>query len=142
LLGAKGNQGRGIVMKDFRKLKVWEKAHSLTVDVYRASGRFPRSEMLGLTAQIRRACTSIGSNLAEGCGRASDGDLARFAVFAMGSASEVEYQLLLAQDLGYLEGADAAALLERVAEVKRMLSGFIGRLRRAGPCCGQAQADR
>ena len=117
-------------MKDFRKLKVWEKAHALTVDVYRASGRFPKNEMFGLTAQIRRASVSIASNLAEGCGRRTDGELGRFATFAMGSASEVEYQLLLARDLGYLDVSEAAGLSERVVEVKRMIGGLMSRLAR------------
>jgi len=115
-------------MKDFRKLKVWEKAHELTVEVYRASGRFPRSEMFGLATQLRRAAVSVASNIAEGCGRNSDGELSRFAGFAMGSASEVEYQLLLARDLGYIDETETAVLSARAVEVKRMLGGLIRRL--------------
>jgi len=119
-------------MKDFRKLKVWEKAHRLTVDVYRASARFPRSELFGLTSQIRRAAASVPSNIAEGCGRRTDAELARFSEIAMGSASELEYQLLLAADLEYLNERDSAGLSTDVIEVKRMLGGLIRELSQPG----------
>ena len=82
-------------MKDFKKLKVWQKAHRLTLDVYQASATFPREELYGLTSQIRRSCLSIPSNIAEGCGRVSDTDFARFLQISMGSSSEVEYLLIL-----------------------------------------------
>ena len=118
-------------MKDFRKLKVWEKSHGLAIAVYRATAGFPRGEVFGLTAQMRRACVSIPSNLAEGCGRRSDAELARFATFSLGSASELEYQLLLARGLGYLEEQEAVALAGAVVEVKRMTSGLISRLGRS-----------
>lgn len=117
-------------MKDFRKLKVWEKSHALAIEVYRTTAGFPRGEVFGLTAQMRRACVSIPSNFAEGCGRRSDGELARFATFSLGSASELEYQLLLARDLGYLEEQEAVALAGAVVEIKRMTSGLISRLGR------------
>jgi len=119
-------------MKDFRKLKVWEKAHRLTVDVYRASARFPRSELFGLTSQIRRAAASVPSNIAEGCGRRTDAELARFSEIAMGSASELEYQLLLAADLEYLNERDSPGLSTDVIEVKRMLGGLIRELSQPG----------
>ena len=79
-------------MKDFRQLKVWQKAHQLTLALYPVTGSFPRDEIYGLTAQIRRACSSIPANLAEGCGRNTDAELARFCSIAAGSASELEYQ--------------------------------------------------
>ena len=119
-------------MKDFRKLKVWEKAHRLTVDVYRASARFPRSELFGLTSQIRRAAASVPSNIAEGCGRRTDAELARLSEIAMGSASELEYQLLLAADLEYLNERDSPGLSTDVIEVKRMLGGLIRELSQPG----------
>jgi len=78
-------------LKDFRKLKVWEKSHDLTLAVYKATAAFPRKELYGLTSQIRRACASIPANIAEGCGRGGDPELARFLQIAMGSASELEY---------------------------------------------------
>jgi four helix bundle protein len=131
-------------MKDFRKLVVWEKSHALAIEVYRATAGFPRGEVFGLTAQIRRACVSIPSNLAEGCGRRSDAELGRFGVIAMGSASELEYQLLLARDLKYLDPPQAEALSGRVVEVKRMLAGLLSRLGMAGrrPSSTRPLADR
>jgi len=83
-------------MKDFRELKVWEKAHQLTLEVYKATTIFPKDELYGLTSQIRRACASIPANIAEGCGRRGDAEFARFLGIAMGSASELDYHLLLA----------------------------------------------
>jgi len=90
-------------MKDFRDLQVWHKAHELTQRVYRASTGFPKEEVYGIRAQLRRAAVSIPTNIAEGCGRGSDGDFARFLQIAMGFASEVEYLLLLSRELGYLQ---------------------------------------
>ena len=116
-------------MKDFRKLKVWEKGHHLTLDVYKATATFPKSELYGLTSQIRRACVSIPANIAEGCGRRGDAELARFLQIAMGSASELEYHLLLAHDLDLLNSPDYEQLAGEVTEVKRMLTAFIKRLR-------------
>jgi four helix bundle protein len=81
--------------QDFRNLVVWQKSHELVLDVYRISRDFPREELFGLTSQIRRCAVSIPLNMAEGCGRGSDPDFARFLVIAMGSSSELEYQLLL-----------------------------------------------
>jgi four helix bundle protein len=119
-------------MRDFRGLKVWEKAHVLALQVYGASAAFPRAEMFGLTSQVRRASTSIPSNLAEGCGRRSDRELARFAAIAMGSACELEYQLLLSRDLGYLTGGRHEELDAGVVEVKKMLTALMARLSAGG----------
>ncbi len=128
-------------MKDFRRLKVWEKAHWLAIEVYRATSRFPGQEAFGLASQMRRAATSIPSNLAEGCGRRTDVELGRFAEISMGSASELEYQLLLARDLDYLAGPESQSLSADVVEVKRMLGGLIrhvrqSRVRSALAACG------
>jgi len=116
-------------LKDFRNVKAWEKAHALTLCVYRASAGFPDHERFGLTSQIRRASASIPTNIAEGCGRSGDNELGRFMEIAMGSASEVEYQLLLARDLNYLEAQKYSALSTQVIEVKRMLTAFVRKLR-------------
>jgi four helix bundle protein len=116
-------------MQSFRNLKVWEKAHALTLDIYRASKSFPREEMYGLTSQIRRASVSIGSNIAEGSCRRGDAEFARFLQMAAGSASEVEYQLLLARDLELLKTADCERLSDEVIEVKRMLAALMQKLR-------------
>src|SRR5205809_7492941 len=97
-------------MKDFRNLKVWEKAHQLTLALYPVTASFPRPEAYGLASQIRRAASSIPSNIAEGCGREGDPELARFCIIARGSAAEREYQLLLARDFKLLELEDSKKL--------------------------------
>jgi four helix bundle protein len=78
-------------MRNYRELQVWTKAHGLTLDLYRVTRSFPREEIYGLTSQLRRAASSIGANLAEGCGRRTSSELARFVRIAMGSASELDY---------------------------------------------------
>jgi len=112
-------------LKDFRDLKVWGKAHGFVLDVYRNSRDFPADERFGLTVHLRRSATSITSNIAEGCGRGTDKDFARFLTIAAGSASETEYQILLARDLGYLSHETYGALDSQVNEVKRMLNSLI-----------------
>jgi len=116
-------------MKDFRQLKVWEKAHQLAVSVYKATKGFPKEEIYGLTSQIRRAAISIPNNIAEGCGRGSDADLAHFLQISMGSSSEVEYLLLLSRDLGLIATAENEQLNSQVVEIKRMLTSLIKTLR-------------
>jgi four helix bundle protein len=116
-------------MKDFRELIVWEKAHALTLAVYKATATFPKHELFALTSQIRRACASIPSNIAEGCGRGGDAELARFLQIAAGSASELEYQLLLSRDLTYLPCTDYTQINHNVVEVKRMLASLINRVK-------------
>ena len=115
-------------MRDFRELKVWEKAHRLTLQVYRITKNFPSDEQFGLTVQLRRAAASVPTNIAEGCGRDSERELARFMSIAGGSASEVEYQLLLACDLDYMQDEIYRELNQQVNEVKRMLNSFIQKL--------------
>ena len=115
-------------MKDFRQLKVWEKSHQWVPALYRITASFPRSETYGLTAQIRRAGSSIPSNLAEGCGRDGDAELARFCPIARRSASELEYQLLLARDLDLILPNDYEELARKTIEIKRMLTVFVQKL--------------
>ena len=115
-------------MKDFRELKVWQKAHELTLAVYQITASFPREELYGLSAQLRRAGSSIAANLAEGCGRNGDAELARFCSIAMGSASELEYHLLLARDLKLIKLKDYEALDQRATELKRMLTALLRKL--------------
>jgi four helix bundle protein len=120
-------------VRDFRQLKVWEKSHDLVLSVYQARQSFPREEIYGLTSQVRRAAASIPSSIAEGCGRNSQADLARFCDIGMGSASELEYQLLLARGLSWLTSKQYENLLTQVTEVKRMLAGYIHYLRSPRP---------
>jgi four helix bundle protein len=115
-------------MRDFRQLKVWEKAHGLALEIYRATKEFPAEERFGLTSQLRRAAVSVPSNIAEGCGRSGERELSQFTSIAAGSASEVEYQLLLAHDLGYLTTEHYRTLDNKTNEVKRMLNSFLLKL--------------
>jgi four helix bundle protein len=115
-------------VKNFRELKVWHKAHQLTLEVYRITATFPREELYGLTNQLRRSCASIPANLAEGCGRNGDAELRRYCSIAMGSASELEYHLLLGRDLKLIHSKDYEALARQATELKRMLAGLQQRL--------------
>jgi four helix bundle protein len=123
-----GGEGSGV--QDFKQLKVWEKSHRLTLDVYRAMVSFPQEERYGLTSQIRRAASSIPANIAEGCGRDSQGDFVRFLRIALGSASELEYHLILACDLDYLPSTDYEPLTRAVVEVKKMITALIRSIQR------------
>ncbi len=116
-------------MQDFRNLEVWKKAHSLTLDVYRLTENFPRTEVFGLSIQLRRGAASIATNLAEGCGRAQ-GEFGRFVQTAFGSACEVEYQLLLSRDLELITADRYESLTASVLELKRMLNGLLKRVQR------------
>ena len=118
-------------MQDFRQLKVWEKAHAVTLQIYRATAGFPKTEQYGLTSQLRRAAASVPANIAEGCGRDTRRDFGRFLHIAMGSASEAKYHLLLAADLGYLPNETKQELVTSVDEVQRMLTSLIRRVRSA-----------
>ena len=121
-------------MRDFRALKVWQRSHRLTLAVYNATGKSPRKdreETYGLTAQLRRCATSIPANIAEGCGRSGDAELARFMLIAMGSASQLEYHMLLARDLGYLGTQDHQELPLKAPkkELQRRPAALRGRCR-------------
>ena len=118
-------------MQDFHALTVWKKAHQLTLDVYQVTLAFPKEEMYGLTSQIRRASSSIAANIAEGCGRGSNAEFRQFLQIALGSASELEYHLLLARDLHYLNGTDYERLIGNAIEVKKMLNGLIAKVKTA-----------
>ena len=116
-------------MRDFTRLKVWERSHRLTLAVYKATVAFPREEQYGLKSQIRRSCASVPANIAEGCGRGTNADLARFLQIALGSASELQHHLRLAHDLSILKPRDHERLSGEVKEVKRMLTSFIKNLK-------------
>lgn len=119
-------------MRDFRGLKVWEKSHRLALAVYRATAPFPRDELYGLTGQMRRSCASIPANIAESCGRSGVAEMAHFFHIAVGSASELEYHLILAHDLDLLPHAEYELVTAATTEVKRMLATLIKRLRTDG----------
>jgi four helix bundle protein len=118
-------------MEDFKNLRVWAKAHELTLSVYQKTQSFPKDEMYGLTSQMRRSAASVGANIAEGCGRRSDGEMRRFLQIARGSANELEYHLLLAKDLHFLEISEFTDLEARVLEIRRMLASLAAKLKSA-----------
>lgn len=117
-------------MGDFKKLKVWKKSHELTVAIYKCTASFPADERFGLTAQLRRAAASIPANIAEGCGRRTDNELGRFVRISLGSATELEYHLLLARDLGRLAPSLYQSLITTTGEVQSMLASLNLRVRR------------
>ncbi len=112
-------------MQDFRKLKVWEKSHQLTLDVYRVTLHFPNHELLGLTNQLRRSVASIPANIAEGCGRSTSKEMKQTFNITRGSATEAEYHLLLAHQLDYISNLDYERLNAEIIEIKRMLSALM-----------------
>ncbi len=111
--------------KDFRDLKVWERAHRLTLDLYEVTRGFPREELYGLTSQTRRCSTSIATNLAEGCGKRGNNEFQRYLQIASGSASELAYHLLLSRDLGFLSSLEHDTLSKQLGELRRMLTSLI-----------------
>ena len=111
-------------MRDFHTLKIWQRSHQLTLDVYEATRLFPTEELFGLTSQLRRAVASIPTNIAEGCGRASNKDFAHFLQIAIGSLSEVEYELLLANSLNYIEENNYRLLSEETVAVRKMIINY------------------
>jgi four helix bundle protein len=117
-----------IELRDFREPKVWGKSHQLALQIHKATAHFPKEEMYGLTSQIRRASASIPANIAEGCGRSGVAELSRFLNISMGSASELEYHLMLASDLGFLELEAYRRLSTQTVEVKRMLGSYIEKI--------------
>ena len=116
-------------MRDFKTLVVWQKAHQVALRIYKATADFPKEEIYGLTSQIRRAASSVPANIAEGCGRNGDVELGRFCHIAMGSASEVEYFLILATDLELIDRSVYDSLNNDLVEMKRMLNAFIQKLK-------------
>ncbi len=116
-------------MEDFKDLRVWVKAHALTLAVYQETRSFPKEEMYGLTGQLRRASASVGANIAEGCGRRSDAEMRRFVQIARGSANEVEYHLLLAKDLNLLTAVEHKDLEAKILEIQRMLASLVQSLK-------------
>jgi four helix bundle protein len=129
-------------MKNYEELEVWHKAHALTVQLYRETEGFPRAEMFGLTSQIRRAAGSIGANLAEGCGRWNEVELARYVQIAMGSASELQNHLRLARDLGFIGESNYGPLVKALTGVRQMLTALLQTLRRTRNTPALANGER
>ena len=120
-------------MQDFRKLKTWEKSHRLALRVYQITRLFPKEEKFGLVSQMRQSAASIPTNIAEGCGRGGGADMARFLQISIGSAHELDYQVLLSKDLGYLSPEDYQDFFSTLTDLKRMLAGLLTKVRSASP---------
>jgi four helix bundle protein len=118
-------------MRDFRQLRVWEDAHQLTLEIYKITKQFPKEELFALTNQLRRASASIPSNIAEGCGRGSNKDYAHFLQMAIGSAYEIDYQLLLAKDLDYIDAQNYSLTNKKIDALKRQLAALLQKVRNA-----------
>ena len=116
-------------MQNYKDLKVWEKAHLFTVEVYKATKSFPKEEVYGLTSQLRRAASSIAANIAEGCGKNTKNDFANFLNISLGSSNEAEYFILLAKDLNYLLINNYEILIKLINEIKAMLIALIAKVR-------------
>ena len=116
-------------MQNYKELKVWEKSHLFTLKIYEVSKLFPREEFYGLTNQLRRAASSIPANIAEGCAKHSQNELAHFLNIALGSTNEAEYYLILAKDLNYLPETNFSELTDKINEIKAMLIVLIGKVR-------------
>ena len=117
-------------MRNYRDLRVWDEAHRLTLAIYQVTASFPKEERFGLTSQIRRASASIAANLAEGCGRRSDGEMGRFVQIAMGSGSELSYRLMLSRVLKFLPQEEYANLNPRLERVMKMLSALASKMKK------------
>lgn len=111
-------------MHNFKELKVWQNSKNLVIDIYKDTENFPKTEIFGLTNQIRRASVSVPSNIAEGCGRISDKDLIRFLDIANGSSFELETQLIIANELKFLDDRTFTLLSNKLDEVQKMIYGF------------------
>lgn len=128
MLKARSSQLKYTTMRDFKKLQVWQKSHLLTLEIYKTTSLFPKDELYGLVSQMRRSSSSIPTNIAEGCGRESNIELNRFLTIAKGSASELEYQLLLAKDLNYIDSVTFLSLDEKINEIRKMIYGYGAKL--------------
>jgi four helix bundle protein len=119
----------GARIESYKDLRVWKRGMSLATAVYELTAGFPKREEIGLASQMRRASVSIPSNIAEGYGRQSTGDYKRFLSVARGSLYELETQLLLCQQLGLLDSSNANGILASTAELSKMLSSLIAKVR-------------
>lgn len=115
-------------MKDFRQLNVWQRAHHLTLGIYKLTRGFPKEELYGLTSQMRRANLAIAANIGEGCAQKIDAAFSRYLVVALGSGAELEYHLLLSRDLRLVRDSDYDPLQAELTEVKKVLNGLIHKL--------------
>ena len=117
-------------MSDYEKLMVWRKAHTFACEIFRLCRTLPADDAYVFRDQLRRAAVSIGSNIAEGCARSSDGLFKQHLATSLGSANEVHYLLLVARDVGSIDAEHADALRLQADEIRRMLGGLISAVKR------------
>jgi four helix bundle protein len=115
-------------MRKFQDLQIWQRSHLLTLRIYKTTKLYPKEEQYGLTSQMRRSASSIPTNIAEGCGRGTNPDFVRFLVIAMGSSSELEYQLILSRDLEYITQEEYNPLSNELIEIRKMMNTYIQKL--------------
>ena len=116
-------------MRNFQELSIWQRSHSLTLKIYEITRSFPSDEIFGVTSQMRRSSSSVPTNIAEGCGRESNADLIRFLTIASGSVSELQYQILLSKDLGYINQSIYLEITNETIEIRKMIYSFIQKLK-------------
>ena len=119
-------------MQDFRNIQVWQKSHQLVLEIYKLTATFPAEEKFGLTSQMRRSASSVPTNIAEGTGRGSDADFARFLQISLGSTCELEYQLILGKDLNFIDQKSYQFFESEITSIKKMLGAFIRKLKANG----------
>ncbi len=119
--------------KSFTELKVWQEAHKLTLEIYKSTENFPKSESFGLTSQLRRSASSVAANITEGFARGSKREFAQFLTIARGSLAETQNHLLLARDLNYLHQAHFRQLADRSIKVHRLLNALRRSLKTSAP---------
>ena len=108
-------------MRDFKKYDIWKLSHAFTLKIYALTKTYPKDEIYGIISQIRRASSSIPTNISEGCGRDSDAEFNRFLTIALGSASEVEYLIIISKDLNYIDENTFILLNEEINTIKRKI---------------------
>lgn len=113
------------MLKNFKELKVWQKAYQFCLDIYKVTRAFPKEERYGLTSQLRRAAVSVASNIAEGCGRKTTPEYIQALYIAYGSNCELETQIMLSGDLGYIEEEMLQKFQKDLGDIERMLKGLI-----------------
>ena len=116
-------------MRDFQQLEFWQRSHKLTLQIYDLTKSFPKEEIYSLTSQMRRSASSIPTNIAEGCGRNSLMELNRFLAIAAGSCSELQYQILLSKDLGYITEPIFKELFSEISQIRKMIYSYCERLK-------------
>ena len=122
---AREQSGRFFKVTDFKKLKVWQKAHTMALDVHRVAPQIRGAKHASLRSQLVRAAMSVPTNIVEGCGQQSPREFSRFLRIALNSTSELEYHILAARDLGAVREANSLTLISQAIEVRKMLYGLL-----------------